>query len=142
MMRDPKTIEETVSKALEQLNVELVDLVIQTQGHKKVLQFFVDKAGGVTLDDCGELTDKIDARQSRRRNAGRLRRTDRQNRRYFGNGKFNRRRLRAGSIFPRRAPRIKKTPALPAFCKRTSKSNFKNPVKRLGLFYGHYRPGG
>lgn len=60
-MRDPKTIEETVSKALEQLNVELVDLVIQTQGHKKVLQFFVDKAGGVTLDDCGELTDKIDA---------------------------------------------------------------------------------
>ena len=61
MMRDPKTIEETVSKALEQLNVELVDLVIQTQGHKKVLQFFVDKAGGVTLDDCGELTDKIDA---------------------------------------------------------------------------------
>ena len=52
MMRDPKTIEETVAKALEQQNVELVDLVIQNQGRKKLLQFFVDKEGGVTLDDC------------------------------------------------------------------------------------------
>ncbi len=61
MMRDPKTIEETVGKALEQQNVELVDLIIQNQGRKKLLQFFVDKEGGVTLDDCGDLTDKIDA---------------------------------------------------------------------------------
>ena len=60
-MKDIKTIEETVSKALDAQQVELVDLVIQNQGHKKLLQFFVDKAGGVTLDDCGELTDKIDA---------------------------------------------------------------------------------
>ena len=60
-MRDPKTIEQTVAKALESENVELVDLVIQNQGKKKLLQFFVDKVGGVTLDDCGELTDKIDA---------------------------------------------------------------------------------
>jgi ribosome maturation factor RimP len=60
-MRDPKTIEDTVAKALEAQNVELVDLVIQNQGRKKVLQFFVDKPGGVTLDDCGDLTDKIDA---------------------------------------------------------------------------------
>lgn len=60
-MRDPKTIEDTVAKALEAQQYELVDLVIQNQGHKKVLQFFVDKKGGVTLDDCGELTDKIDS---------------------------------------------------------------------------------
>ena len=60
-MRDPKTIEETVAKNLEAQGVELVDLVIQNQGRKKVLQFFVDKQGGVTLDDCGELTDKIDS---------------------------------------------------------------------------------
>lgn len=61
MMRDPKTIEQTVGKALENDGVELVDLVIQNQGRKKLLQFFVDKQGGVTLDDCGELTDKIDS---------------------------------------------------------------------------------
>ncbi|MGN0023914.1 MAG: ribosome maturation factor RimP [Candidatus Avelusimicrobium sp.] len=60
-MRDPKTIEQTVAKALEALDVELVDLIIQNQGKKKLLQFFVDKVGGVTLDDCGELTDKIDS---------------------------------------------------------------------------------
>jgi len=60
-MKDPKTIEQTVAKALESENVELVDLVIQHQGKKKLLQFFVDKIGGVTLDDCGVLTDKIDA---------------------------------------------------------------------------------
>ena len=60
-MKDPRIIEETVAKALAAQNVELVDLVIQHQGRKKVLQFFVDKVGGVTLDDCGELTDKIDA---------------------------------------------------------------------------------
>lgn len=60
-MRDPKTIEQTVAKALEANGVELVDLVIQHQGKKKLLQFFVDKVGGVTLDDCGELTDKIDS---------------------------------------------------------------------------------
>lgn len=60
-MRDPKTIEQTVAKALESEQVELVDLVIQNQGKKKLLQFFVDKIGGVTLDDCGVLTDKIDA---------------------------------------------------------------------------------
>lgn len=60
-MRDPKTIEQTVAKALESENVELVDLIIQNQGKKKLLQFFVDKVGGVTLDDCGALTDKIDA---------------------------------------------------------------------------------
>lgn len=60
-MRDPKTIEQTVAKALEAGGVELVDLVIQNQGKKKLLQFFVDKIGGVTLDDCGELTDKIDS---------------------------------------------------------------------------------
>lgn len=60
-MRDPKTIEQTVAKTLEAGGVELVDLVIQNQGKKKLLQFFVDKVGGVTLDDCGELTDKIDS---------------------------------------------------------------------------------
>lgn len=60
-MRDQKTIEQTVAKALENEQVELVDLVIQNQGKKKLLQFFVDKIGGVTLDDCGVLTDKIDA---------------------------------------------------------------------------------
>ena len=60
-MKDPKIIEETVSKALAPQGIELVDLIIQHQGRKAILQFFVDKVGGITLDDCGELTDKIDS---------------------------------------------------------------------------------
>ena len=60
-MKDPKLIETTVANALAAKQVELVDLVIQHQGRKAVLQFFVDKVGGVTLDDCGQLTDTIDA---------------------------------------------------------------------------------
>ncbi len=60
-MKDIKTIEQTVSAALESKGVELVDLVIQNQGRKKLLQFFVDKSGGITLDDCSALTDSIDA---------------------------------------------------------------------------------
>ena len=60
-MKDQNTIENTVAAALEGQGVELVDLVIQNQGRKKLLQFFVDKQGGVTLDDCAALTDKIDS---------------------------------------------------------------------------------
>lgn len=60
-MKDPKTIEQTVAAALDGQGVELIDLVIQNQGRKKLLQFFVDKDGGVTLDDCSALTDKIDS---------------------------------------------------------------------------------
>ena len=60
-MKDIKTIEQTVATALESKDVELVDLIIQNQGRKKLLQFFVDKAGGITLDDCSALTDTIDS---------------------------------------------------------------------------------
>jgi len=60
-MKDPTTIEQTVAAILAKENIELVDLVIQHQGKKKLLQFFVDKPGGITLDDCGVLTDKIDS---------------------------------------------------------------------------------
>ena len=60
-MKDPKIIEETIAKALEAQQVELVDLVIQHQGHKAVLQFILDKIGCITLYDFSELTDKIDS---------------------------------------------------------------------------------
>lgn len=60
-MKDQNTIENTVAAALQGQGVELVDLIIQNQGRKKLLQFFVDKEGGVTLDDCAALTDKIDS---------------------------------------------------------------------------------
>lgn len=60
-MKSKQIIEETVSKALETQGYELVDLIIQNQGSKKLLQFFADKADGFTLADCETLTNKIDA---------------------------------------------------------------------------------
>ena len=60
-MKNKNIIEDTVAKALEPQGYELVDLIIQNQGSKKLLQFFADKAGGFTLADCETLTNKIDA---------------------------------------------------------------------------------
>ena len=60
-MKNKNVIEETVAKALETQGYELVDLIIQNQGSKKLLQFFADKEGGFTLADCETLTNKIDA---------------------------------------------------------------------------------
>jgi len=60
-MKNKNIIEETVAKALETQGYELVDLIIQNHGSKKLLQFFADKQGGFTLADCELLTNKIDA---------------------------------------------------------------------------------
>ncbi|WP_424244542.1 ribosome maturation factor RimP [Elusimicrobium posterum] len=58
-MRDAKTIENTVGQALENGGFELVDLIIQNQGSKKLLQFFVDKEGGINLDECEKASREI-----------------------------------------------------------------------------------
>jgi ribosome maturation factor RimP len=60
-MANKNIIEETVAKALDAQGYELVDLIIQNQGSKKLLQFFADKTGGLTLADCEALTNKIGA---------------------------------------------------------------------------------
>lgn len=60
-MKNKNYIEESVAKALETQGYELIDLIIQAHGSKKLLQFFVDKEGGVNLNDCEVLSNKIDA---------------------------------------------------------------------------------
>ena len=60
-MHSKNLIEETVYNAILQDGYELIDLIIQHQGSKELLQFFVDKEGGITLNDCEILTKKIDA---------------------------------------------------------------------------------
>ncbi|MDR0645548.1 MAG: ribosome maturation factor RimP [Elusimicrobiota bacterium] len=60
-MQNKNIIETAVAAALETQGYELVDLIIQNQGSKKLLQFFVDKENGFTLADCELLTNKIDA---------------------------------------------------------------------------------
>ncbi len=56
-----ENIEQLVHDALAPQGYELIDLIVQAHGSKKLLQFFVDKDGGLTLADCETLTNKIDA---------------------------------------------------------------------------------
>lgn len=60
-MQNKNQIETVVAEALQQQGYELIDLIFQPHGSKQLLQFFVDKEGGINLGDCETLTDKIDA---------------------------------------------------------------------------------
>lgn len=52
-------IEQIVLPVLDDLNFELVDL--ELRGHEKnlVLTIFIDKEGGVNLDDCAEVSHEV-----------------------------------------------------------------------------------
>ncbi|MBI4678294.1 MAG: ribosome maturation factor RimP [Elusimicrobia bacterium] len=54
-------IETLVSAILEHERAELVDLEHLREGGKWVLRLYVDKEGGVTLDDCEYLSDRVGA---------------------------------------------------------------------------------
>lgn len=64
---DKSDLEKCVSQALEAAGFELVDLKLGSHNGKPLLQAFVDKAGsvsgeangGITLDDCAELSETI-----------------------------------------------------------------------------------
>lgn len=44
---------------LESLNIELVDIEYRRSGKELILCLFVDKDGGVTLDDCAEVSREL-----------------------------------------------------------------------------------
>ncbi len=46
-------ISEVVSPILWALGLELVDVVCVGQGARSVVRVYIDKSGGVTVDDCG-----------------------------------------------------------------------------------------
>lgn len=60
-MADLAKIEGAVQAVLDQEAVELVDLQYVHEGGRRVLRFFVDKAGGIKLDDCEYLSNRIGA---------------------------------------------------------------------------------
>ena len=53
-----------VEEGLEGTSLELVDLEYKGRGDRSILRVFVDKKGGVTVDDCawvsGRLSDLLD----------------------------------------------------------------------------------
>ena len=52
-------IEKLLESLAEQESAELVDLRFAKEGPKWVLRVFIDKPGGVTLDDCSYFSDRI-----------------------------------------------------------------------------------
>lgn len=52
-------IEELVQPILEDLKCELVDIEYQREQRGWVLRFFLDKDGGINLDDCAEASREI-----------------------------------------------------------------------------------
>jgi ribosome maturation factor RimP len=52
-------IRETVLPLITEHNFELVDLEIKGKGSTTVLRVFVDRSGGITLDDCKALSKRL-----------------------------------------------------------------------------------
>jgi ribosome maturation factor RimP len=54
-------IERLVAPILTEMTLELVDLEFQREGRSTFLRFFIDKEGGVTLDDCADFSREVSA---------------------------------------------------------------------------------
>ena len=54
-------IEKLVEPLLAQECAELVDLEVLREHGRQVLRFYLDKSGGITLDDCEHLSNRIGA---------------------------------------------------------------------------------
>ncbi|MDD5657957.1 MAG: ribosome maturation factor RimP, partial [Elusimicrobia bacterium] len=58
---DASDIEKLVEPLLAQEEAELVDLQSLRESGRLILRFFLDKPGGITLDDCEHLSNRIGA---------------------------------------------------------------------------------
>lgn len=61
-MRNEAVVEQVISLAqpiLEDMGFELVDLEYRQQGREWMLCLYIDKEGGVTLDDCAEFSREL-----------------------------------------------------------------------------------
>lgn len=52
-------VEEIIESLVENTNYELVDVEYNREGSNNFLRVFVDKPGGITLDDCQDISKKI-----------------------------------------------------------------------------------
>lgn len=55
----PTHVSGLLQPILKEMGLELVDLVFRPQGRGHLLQVFIDKPGGVTLDDCADLSREL-----------------------------------------------------------------------------------
>lgn len=54
-------IKEIADRILSSLGMDLVDIEYKREGRQMVLRFYIDKTGGITLDDCAEVSREISA---------------------------------------------------------------------------------
>ena len=52
---------ELITPVLDDLGFELVDLEHRQEGRELILRLFVDKTGGVNLDDCAAVSREVGA---------------------------------------------------------------------------------
>lgn len=50
-----------IEPVLQDMAVELVDIEFKREGRDWFLRLFVDKEGGITLDDCADVSREVDA---------------------------------------------------------------------------------
>jgi ribosome maturation factor RimP len=55
------TIQGFAEPLLAEMGMELVDVEYRREGHGWVLRFFIDKEGGVGIDDCAKVSREISA---------------------------------------------------------------------------------
>jgi len=57
--RIEKKIEEILAPLLEERRMVLVDLELKGAGRRYVLRIFVDKEGGISVNDCADLSEEL-----------------------------------------------------------------------------------
>ena len=55
------SLEKLIAPIVADYTLELVDLELKGDGRRQILRVFIDKPGGVTLDDCAEVSREISA---------------------------------------------------------------------------------
>ena len=51
---------DALEKKVEQMGLELVDVVFVKEGSSRFLRLFIDKKGGVSIDDCSDVSRMAD----------------------------------------------------------------------------------
>lgn len=54
-----QTVESVILPVLEDLGLELVDIEYRREGKGWVLRIFIDKEGGITVDDCTAVSHQV-----------------------------------------------------------------------------------
>lgn len=54
-------LKDIAERILASLGMELVDIEYKREGRQMILRFFIDKRGGISLDDCADVSRELSA---------------------------------------------------------------------------------